>query len=554
MTSQPAILALLALALSAAPVVPLASQEAPVREGAQDGAKKKKKKKKKDDGKDEATGEGDLQERIRALEKRVRDLEKDAVAGMSKKDLDDKIEDEIEKHFSRGVLTIGGAELRLGGKLEINFVDTENENDPIRGSTDNPDPHFDFDRIRLEPVLDVGRKMEIRAQIDFLPEDGETLLKEGVFAYEFQSNDYWEDVWWFRSRMQVGLDDRFTHLGPRTRLTETYPLIGTAFWRDEEIAFIWENIFGRKRGAPVKEEKKKKKSADAEFASVPREEKTSSTTHEPFDFANNPGAFKLLFSIGDGYNLDGKAIGKDGARMQEILQDDRETRDQLSLRSLGFGVGYERDFNWLGEIELLAFYFDDELKEDSIDFLQQDLTEFDSFGTAISGYGTTSQRDVSRRMGFQVAYHLEAYHLLDQWLDTWPGDGLYLTFQWIDARDGKLDRSGWYVQGSYRFSFPTPLVNDRYFRSIEPVFRYGELDTDTLETNFGGAIGTVRVDNNPSLPLTWDRQEILVGAVFGITEYMFLKAEYAFNMEDTADSGDEEVDNDELLIQLLLEF
>ena len=308
---------------------------------------------------------------------------------------------------------------------------------------------------------------------------------------------------------------------------------------------MWEGRLGRPQGAPIKGKRKKKR----QFDSIPRSEKTSSTTYDPLDFRHNPGALTFNFSIGNGYTLSGKEATKDDAAFQEILHDDRETEDGLSLRSLGFGVGYERDFNWLGEIHGRFFYFNDELNEESVAFLQSDLTVRDGTGAPVAGYGDSDDDD-AYRLGFGVRYHIEAYHLLDQWMDTYPGDGLYAVFQWIDSRDGELSRDGFYIQTSYRFSFVRPLVADRYFKYIEPVVRYGELNVN--DGNFA------------ELPLTWDRSELVFGAVVGVTKHLFLKVEYVFNNEsfdeETVDIGggtaavDDDIANDALIVQLLVEF
>lgn len=450
-----------------------------------------------------------------------------AAAGLDKKGLEKMIKDVVEEEYSRGIITIGGAELRLGGKLELNFIDTQSERRSfLGGPTDNPDPHFRVDELRIEPVIDVGKGLEVEAQIDFIPEDGETLLKEAVVAWDYDVD------WWLESDAQLGLDDPFIHIGPSDRLTESYPLIGTAFWRDEELALIWKVRVGDKRGAP----RPKKKGAGKRREPL-REEFTRSTDYDAFDFSNNPGEINLLFSIGNGYTLDDKAVTKDSGTLQRIIQDGREVESNLSLRDIGLGVGYERDFNNLGEIGALLFYYEDELNEDSVQVLQQGLTLIDGLtGLPVRGYGS-SEANYRRRVGITANYHLEAYHLLSSFMDTWPGDGLYLTVQWIDARDGDLERDGWYAQVSYRWSFVKPLIDEKYFRYLEPVFRYGELKNNQAPI--------------PSLPLSWTRRELVLGAVLGVNDHIFFKTEYLFNDETT---GGGSVNNDEFLVQLLVLF
>ena len=160
-----------------------------------------------------------------------------------------------------------------------------------------------------------------------------------------------------------------------------------------------------------------------------------------------------------------------------------------------------------------------------------------------SGYGI-SEADNSSRYGFGVDYFLAAKSLFPRWKkNVRKQDGLRLGFQYINAEDGDLLRDGWYTQASYRFSFGK-LVGNRYFRSIEPLVRYGVLNVDAPGS--GGA-----PFKDPSLPGTWDRQALTIGALLEVTGDIFMKFEYVMNTED---SGGADVNNDEMLIQLLLTF
>jgi hypothetical protein len=207
---------------------------------------------------------------------------------------------------------------------------------------------------------------------------------------------------------------------------------------------------------------------------------------------------------------------------------------------VGLGLGYQRDFRELGEVDLLGFYYDDELSDQNLSFLQTNLTERDPVTlAAIRGFGDSELRH-SNRFGVSGGYHLESYHflrrvgLLDN-LNPRRGDGLYLFYQWIAAQDGDLDRQGWYAQASFRVSNPNRRW--RYFRSLEPVVRYGELVVDQAHI--------------PSLPLTWSRRQWLAGAVLEVVRSVYLRTEYTWNDEAT---GGGKVANNELLVQLLVLF
>lgn len=475
-----------------------------------------------------------LAERLRELEQRVADLEAEAE---EQRDL----QAEVEKNYAKGIVTLGGLRFRLGGQAKIDFIDPQNENDPTFGATESPDPHLEVERLRLVPRVLFPRSkvlgdFSLRAQLDFHPTQGDTILKEATLDHELAPE------WWVASHLKIGLDDRF--IRPQ-RLTQNYPLIGTAFWRDESVAIFWEGTLGDKRGKPEKKPKGGKKAAAAEAADaaeemeasgaeeerrgeeVPaRSARTRSTTHGPFDFAGNPGALKLHFSIGDGYGANDKEIGRDDAPFNAILQDDRNLDPPLTLREIGLGAGYERDFHELGEFELLGFYYDDELRDDARAFLNTNLD-------------LTDDKRHKNFYGANAGYHFEAYHLyraLDivDAMNPRRGDGLSLFYEWISAQDGDLERDGWYAQASYRISNPAAW---RFLRSIEPVARYGELKVD--------------VPHVPSLPLTWARRQWLVGAILELARGVFIRTEYTFNDEAT---GGGSVSNNELLVQLLAEF
>jgi hypothetical protein len=464
------------------------------------------------------------------------------------------------------------------------------------GETDEPDPHFEVDRLRLEPRLDFNREISIHSQIDFHPEDGETVLKEMTVRHNTSPE------WWFASDVRLGLDDRFIRPARRTK---SYPLIGNAFWRDESVAFQWMLSFGDKDGPPAQEtevieavdrgpppkdtagadetapkekatgeegapskkakgkSKKKKKSEPDPSESGgggadPDDERevgtdagpgsgslapSASRDRSPFDFTANWGEIRTYFSVGNGYTLDTNQVGFDNAPFNAIVQDNRQIEDDLSIREIGVGLGYRRSFDSLGEAELLGFYYNDRLNDLSVEFLENTLTLRDIVtGDPIAGHGDVEDRR-SERFGFGGEYFLSAEHLVGE--DARANDGLRLQGQWISGDDAELRRKGWYIQGSYRWSFPVRLLFDRYFRSIEPLVRYGELDTNLSPV--------------PTLAGTWDRQQLAVGAIIEVTGEVFFKVEYMFNHEDTGGEvpgvpGPSHVDNDELVVELLLSF
>ena len=440
--------------------------------------------------------------RLNELEERVKDLEQE---------LEEKSDD---GGFAKGLLTLGGERFRLGGKVEFLFIDTEAERIGAIGSTEEADPRFAIDVFRLEPRIDLNDEVSLRAQLDFKPRRGRVKLKEATIQHRAKPR------WWLQSTLRLGLDDRFIRM---RRETENYPLLGNAFWRDESLAFWWRLRFGDRDGLPEEE------SADGE----------EDEDRPAFDFADNPGAFTFHFSFGNGYTLDGNEVGEDDALFNPLVHDDRNVSSSLSLRELGFGLEYSRSFREYGELDVMTFYYNDELNSDSVQFLQNDLTARDFTNTVIAGYGDSSS-DTSYRYGVGGEYFVPAKLLVGDLFKTRGRDGLRIAGQWIFGRDGQLERDGWFVQASYRYSFSERLLFDRYFRSISPVVRYGELDTN--------------IDPSPTLPGTWDRDELLIGIITEITNDMLLKFEYTFHDESPGAGGPKNVDNNEFLAQLLVRF
>ena len=505
-------------------------------------------------------------ERIQDLEARIEEDEK-LIADL-KKEVEGKKAGKEKSAPPEGFLTLGGATFHLGGKAEILFIDSQNERDPVVGSTLEPDPHFEINRIRLEPRIDWNREVSVEGQLDFKPQQGRTILKELTARHKVQP------VWWFGSDARLGLDDRFIR---PARETKNYPLIGNAFWRDEEVAFQWILSFGDKNGRPQEKRKaagKKKKAAQKasaaqggggpqeedgaeppestfdEEASEPAEPEEGAVVvkrrkgKDPFDFTKNLGELRTYFSVGNGYNLNNNEIGFDGATFNNLVQDDRNVTRDFSLRDLGFGLGYRRNFSWLGEMEALAFYYNDQLNDTSLQFLQQSLTVRDIVtGKPTAGYGDSNSRQ-SFRYGAGGEYFLPASVYMPRESGVRGNDGLRISGQWIRGQDGDFERRGWYVQGSYRYSFYAPLIVDRYLKSVEPIVRYGVLTTNLSPV--------------PQLPGTWDRRQVLVGLITELTKNVFLKTEYTFNFEKTGASrahpGPQGVSNNELLLELLLQF
>jgi len=440
------------------------------------------------------------------------------------------VEESIDT-LPEGFLTDSNEEFRLGGKFEIFFLDIENLTfAPLGdlGRTFEPDPHFEVHRFRLEPEIKLSRHIKLRAQLDFHPTDGDTELREATAVHQV------EPAWWFQSRFILGLEDRFAQPDRRTK---SHPLIDTAFFRRETAGAFWKITLGNAYGPP---EVAGAAAGGGGGSAVGDGEGdvlgAASLQNPPFDFAQNLGELELYLSIAQGFRLDNEEVNFDNAAFNHIISDDRELEDDLSLRELGVGLGYQRSFSYLGEVHALGYLYNDELRDESIDFLTQELTVRDPGGVPIAGYGDSRSR-TSWRYGARVEYFLPAAAVIGHFKQTDPNDGLRLLGQWVEARDGDLDRYGWFVQASWLYSFDRSLLFDRYFRSVEPIVRYGKLNAEIAPV--------------PVLPGTWDRTEFLVGAIVQVAGDTYVQFEYTMY---EAETGIGKVKPSEFLVLFLFTF
>ena len=96
----------------------------------------------------------DIGKKLEKLTEEVEDLK-----GKLKKLKDDK--------SAESLITLGGVELKLGGKAEFNFLDSGNDFSMQDLGADfipeHEDPHMELQRLRLAPVFDLNRWVKIQS-------------------------------------------------------------------------------------------------------------------------------------------------------------------------------------------------------------------------------------------------------------------------------------------------------------------------------------------------------------------------------------------------------
>ncbi|RKY30869.1 MAG: hypothetical protein DRP68_05660 [Candidatus Omnitrophota bacterium] len=357
----------------------------------------------------------------------------------------EKIRIETAQKKADALISLKGADIRLGGELELEFRDTQKDD----GVSDSH-ARFQFDKFVLKPEVsfkDVN--ISLKGEIEF-KEDEAFFAEGGIYFKNLPLN----------SKIFVGLKDRFIGI---SRKTESYPLLGTVLWRYEQLQINWE----------------------AELS--------------PFYWG---------IAFGEGLRLGTKQVSEDSS--YKMLADKRNVSYKTGHPEYGIKLGVKPDIGNLGTIDVLGFGFCGKLSDDDKATLSSKLPN----------YNSTS--DKMKRYGARIVYNYKFDKLRK----------LTLVGEYAQLEDGKLERDGWYLQASHKWKFKRA-----YFKSFEPLIRYGKLDGD-WEKSF-------------SKPCSWDREMLTIALITELAKNVKLKTEYYINDEKT---GRREVDNDELLVQLEFKF
>ena len=332
----------------------------------------------------------------------------------------------------------------LSGELEMEYVDTQSNTDV----NNVPGGHFQIDKFTVIPLVQIDENITFGSLLLF--KSGAARVDEVYLKISDLP---------FQSQFKIGMDDRITNEWPKRR-TEGFPLIDSAFARDDEMGITWSR--SRKKD------------------------------------------FFWSFTLSNGYKLGQLNPAED--KSYKFIHDDRQTSDANQNKTIGLGLGWNITPNNSSNIGLMVYGYSGKLSEDDIAFLQ-----------AIPGYGS-SPTDTNNRYG--LALNGKA----GQW---------NFGAKNIIARDGNLERDGWFVQGGYTIK----LNPNAYVQTIEPFIRHGELNVSLVD--------------DPTDSLTWDRNMTTLAVLLRIRKNYMIKIEYYLNGEQT---GTGEVNNDEFVVQFEAKF
>jgi len=196
----------------------------------------------------------------------------------------------------------------LGGELEFEFVDSEN--DP---TVKKPDPYFKIDQLYLYPKVTFGENVILRADIAI---KADTAIIEEVWG-RFSGLP-------FNSWLEAGLNDMF--IANIDRKLENEILIETAFYRDDDMGIAL-------GGEPV-------------------------------------GGFYWKASLTNGMKLGTKVFGEDTGTATTILADLKSPDSAPRHLMAGFGTGFKWNMGGSAKIDLLPYYYSGKLTSSDVNFLQ----------------------------------------------------------------------------------------------------------------------------------------------------------------------------------------
>jgi len=183
-----------------------------------------------------------------------------------------------------------GLEFSLGGKLEFEYLDNEAE---------GKSGHFDLDAVELYPQAVTKSGIIFKAEI--VGDQSGTIIEEAhvTFPDMLPGNTY----------LKIGKEDRFIK---RSRKTETYPITGTQFWRDD-VEGLW--------------------------------------------LHGGTGGLYWDASFTNSYALSSKSTTEETISNIVVLHDNRANGDGNSKKEAGIGLGYKYKTD-SHDMDVQVFYYD----------------------------------------------------------------------------------------------------------------------------------------------------------------------------------------------------
>ncbi len=256
------------------------------------------------------------------------------------------------------VLSLRNSKFEIGGELELEIVDSQSNND----AENNPNPRMSLDKIVITPKVQVAPDILFKADIEFGPDKAVKLDEAWVKFSGFPMN-----AW-----VTLGQEDPFIHV---SRKTESYPILGHAFWQDEDLGVF---------------------------------------------MGGDAGPLYWRLSATNGRRLKDRQIGEDST--YKITTDDDDNGEPNANKQIGIGLGVNHRFKEGHKVDILPFWY------------TSDLTMLDiTYLNGISGYGalpTSASNNDQTRYGVNLDYVLRQFSFFAQYMMAEDGvmdrDGWYV--------------------------------------------------------------------------------------------------------------------------------
>ncbi|MBN4054601.1 hypothetical protein JYT87_02720 [Nitrospira defluvii] len=260
--------------------------------------------------------------------------------------------------------SLRGLEIQIGGEFELEIVDSQSDSTVIKdrngktlGGTNNTDPRMSIDKIVITPRIYLDTGIQLQADIEFGP--GTSKIDEAWIKIPDLP---------FNSWIKLGLEDVF--MKPH-RKTESYPLLGHAFWQDEDLGVF---------------------------------------------IGGEQNEFYWRASATNGRRLKDRKIAENN--VFPIPTDDDDNVEANSNKQIGIGLGIDHRIEKDHYIDLLPFYYTSELSPADITYLN-----------TIKNYTGGIQDDQSR-YGINLDYRLRGFSFFGQYMMGEDGgmnrDGWYV--------------------------------------------------------------------------------------------------------------------------------
>lgn len=289
--------------------------------------------------------------------------------------------------------------IRIGGGVEIEYTDGQSESNHPGGTTGVSEPHFQIDKVDLRFDTKIVKHLNFKSKISFSGNDNDIEIRDTYLELMKLP---------LESYVQIG--NNVVFFRPE-RITEGYPLGGTAFWRKRDLG-IW---YG--------------------------------------------GAFKPLywrFSLTNGLELDDKDFGETAGSsdLQQIIADDSRNDDLNQNKEIGAGLGVNQRLGRFGAVDLLGFLTRGRLTSEDLLFLQDPAN--------LPEYGRETKR-TKMRYGLNFDYTVGGFNLSAQGIRAL--DGKMRRFAWYIQPSYKFEINQKYlhaIRPLFRYStYDTNMASSR---------------------------------------------------------------------------------------------